>query len=158
LKDIVLTKEGYQKLKREIEDLSTRRRREIADRIKVAREFGDIAENAESDAAKNEQAMVEARIAKLEERLASARVIEKRDISKDVVSVGSTVRLRDVDAKQTVEYRIVGSAEANPAELKLSNESPVGKAILGHKKGETVEVVTPRGAKLKYKILEIKAA
>jgi transcription elongation factor GreA len=157
LKDIILTKEGYQKLKREIEDLSTRRRREIADRIKVAREFGDIAENAEYDAAKNEQAMVEARIAKLEERLASARVIEKREISKDVVSVGSTVRLRDVDAKQTVEYRIVGSAEANPAELKLSNESPVGKAIIGHKKGETVEVATPRGS-LKYKILEIKAA
>ena len=157
MKDIILTKEGYQKLKREIEDLSTRRRREIADRIKVAREFGDIAENAEYDAAKNEQAMVEARIAKLEERLASARVIEKREISKDVVSVGSTVRLRDVDAKQTVEYRIVGSAEANPAELKLSNESPVGKAIIGHKKGETVEVATPRGS-LKYKILEIKAA
>ena len=157
MKDIVLTKEGYRKLKREIEDLSTRRRREIADRIKVAREFGDIAENAEYDAAKNEQAMVEARIAKLEERLASARVIEKRDISKDVVSVGSTVRLRDVDAKQTVEYRIVGSAEANPAELKLSNESPVGRAIIGHKKGETIEVTTPRGS-LKYKILEIKAA
>ena len=157
MKDIVLTKEGYQKLKREIEDLSTRRRREIADRIKVAREFGDIAENAEYDAAKNEQAMVEARIAKLEERFASARVIEKRDISKDVVSVGSTVRLRDVDAKQTVEYRIVGSAEANPAELKLSNESPVGRAIIGHKKGETIEVTTPRGS-LKYKILEIKAA
>ena len=101
--------------------------------------------------------MLEARIAKLEERLAAARVIEKREISKDVVSVGSTVRLRDVDAKQTVEYRIVGSAEANPAELKLSNESPVGKAIIGHKKGETVEVTTPRGS-LKYKILEIKAA
>jgi len=157
LKEIILTKEGFQKLKKEIEDLSTRRRREVADRIKVAREFGDIAENAEYDAAKNEQAMLEARIAKLEERLASARVIEKREISKDVVSVGSTVRLRDVDAKQTVEYRIVGSAEANPAELKLSNESPVGKAILGHKKGETVEVATPRGS-LKYKILEIKAA
>ena len=157
MKDIILTREGYTKLKREIEDLSTRRRREVAERIKVAREFGDIAENAEYDAAKNEQAMLEARIAKLEERLASARVIEKREISKDVVSVGSKVRLRDVDAKQTVEYRIVGSAEANPAELKLSNESPVGKAIIGHKKGETVEVTTPRGS-LKYKILEIKAA
>jgi len=157
LKDIVLTKEGYQALKREIEDLSIRRRREIAERIKLAREFGDIAENAEYDTAKNEQAMLEARIAKLEERLASARVIEKREISKDVVSVGSKVRLRDVDAKQTVEYRIVGSAEANPAQLKLSNESPVGKAILGRKKGETVEVTTPRGS-LKYKILEIKAA
>jgi transcription elongation factor GreA len=157
LKEIILTKEGYQTLKKEIEDLSTRRRREVAERIKIAREFGDIAENAEYDAAKNEQAMLEARIAKLEERLAAARVIEKRDISKDVVSVGSTVRLRDVDAKQTVEYRIVGSAEANPAELKLSNESPVGKAIIGHKKGETVEVTTPRGS-MKYKILEIKAA
>ncbi len=157
MKDVVLTREGYQALKREIDDLSTRRRREIAERIKLAREFGDIAENAEYDAAKNEQAMLEARIAKLEERLASARVIEKREISKDVVSVGSKVRLRDVDAKQTVEYRIVGSAEANPAELKLSNESPVGKAILGRKKGETVEVATPRGS-LKYKILEIKAA
>ena len=84
-------------------------------------------------------------------------MIEKRDIAKDVVSIGSTVRLRDVDAKQTVEYHIVGSAEANPAEYKLSNESPVGQAILGHKKGETVEVKTPRGS-LKYKILEIKAA
>jgi transcription elongation factor GreA len=158
LKDIILTKEGYQKLKSEIEHLSVARRREVAERIKLAREFGDIAENAEYDAAKNEQAMLEARIAKLQERLASARVIEKREISTDVVSLGSKVRLRDVDAKQTVEYRIVGSAEANPAELKLSNESPVGKAIMGHKKGETVEVITPRGSKLKYKILEIKAA
>jgi transcription elongation factor GreA len=157
LKDVILTKEGYQKLKDEIEFLSTDRRREVADRIKTAREFGDIAENAEYDDAKNEQAMLEARIAKLEERLAAARVIEKRDIAKDVVSVGSTVRLRDVGAKQTVEYHIVGSAEANPAEYKLSNESPVGQAILGHKKGETVEVKTPRGS-LKYKILEIKAA
>jgi len=157
LKDVILTKEGYQKLKDEIEYLSTDRRREVADRIKTAREFGDIAENAEYDDAKNEQAMLEARIAKLEERLAAARVIEKRDIAKDVVSIGSKVRLRDVDAKQTVEYHIVGSAEANPAEHKLSNESPVGQAILGKKKGETVEVKTPRGS-LKYKILEIKAA
>jgi transcription elongation factor GreA len=157
LKDVILTREGYTKLRKEIEQLSTTRRREVAERIKVAREFGDIAENAEYDAAKNEQAMLEARIAKLEERLATARVIEKREISKDVVSVGSKVRLRDVDARQTVEYRIVGSAEANPAELKLSNESPVGRAILGRKKGETVEVATPRGS-LKYKILEIKAA
>jgi transcription elongation factor GreA len=157
LKEIILTKEGYNALKKEIDDLSTTGRREVAERIKIAREFGDIAENAEYDAAKNEQAMLEARIAKLEERLTIARVIEKRDILKDVVSVGSTVRLRDIDAKQTVEYRIVGSAEANPAQLKLSNESPVGKAILGHKKGETVEVTTPRGS-MKYKILEIKAA
>jgi transcription elongation factor GreA len=158
LKDVLLTKEGYKKLQEEIEYLSNDRRRQVAERIKVAREFGDISENAEYDDAKNEQAMLEARIAKLAEQLAAARVIEKKEIAKDVVSVGAHVRLRDVEAKETVEYHIVGSAEANPAEQKLSNESPVGKAIIGKKKGETVEVVTPRGAKLKYKILEIKAA
>jgi transcription elongation factor GreA len=158
LKDVLLTKEGFKKLNDEIEYLSNERRRQVAERIKVAREFGDISENAEYDDAKNEQAMLEARISKLSEQLAAARVIEKREIAKDVVSVGAKVRLRDVEAKQTFEYHIVGSAEANPAELKLSNESPVGKAIIGKKKGETVEVVTPRGAKLKYKILEIKAA
>jgi transcription elongation factor GreA len=157
LKDVILTKEGYKRLKEEIEYLSTQKRREVAERIKTAREFGDIAENAEYDDAKNEQAMLEARIAKLEERMSAARVIEKKDIAKDMVSIGSKVRLRDVGAKQTVEYHIVGSAEANPAEYKLSNESPVGKAIIGHKKGETIEVATPRGS-LKYKILEIKAA
>ena len=157
MKDVLLTKEGYENLKNEIAYLSTEKRREVAERIKIAREFGDITENAEYDDAKNEQAMLEARIAKLEERLAAARVIEKKEIAKDVVSVGAKVRLRDVDAKQTVEYHIVGSAEANPAQFKLSNESPVGRAIIGHKKGETVEVTTPRGS-MKYKILEIKAA
>ena len=129
----------------------------MADRIRVAREFGDIAENAEYDDAKNEQALLEHRIAQLEERLRNARVITKKEISKDVVSIGSRVKLRDVDAKETIEYRIVGSAEANPMENKLSNESPVGKAIIGKKKGETVEVSAPRGS-LKFKILDIKAA
>ena len=157
MKDVILTKEGYEKLKKEIEYLSTEKRREVADRIRVAREFGDIAENSEYDDAKNEQALVEHRIALLEERLLSARVIEKKDIAKDVVSVGSTVKLRDMGANKTFEYRIVGSAEANPAEQKLSNESPVGKAIMGKKKGETVEVSAPRGS-MKFKILEIKAA
>jgi transcription elongation factor GreA len=158
VKEVILTPEGYKKLKAEIEHLSTDKRREVAERIRVARQFGDIAENAEYDDAKNDQMLLEHRIARLEEQLRNARVIEKKEISSDVVSVGSTVRLRDVDAKQTVEYFIVGSAEANPSENKLSNESPVGKAIMGHKKGETVEVTTPRGARLKYKILEIKAA
>ena len=157
MKDVILTPEGYENLKEEIEYLSNEKRREVADRIRVAREFGDIAENAEYDDAKNEQALLEHRIATLEERLRNARVIEKKDVAKDVVSVGSKVRLRDLDAKQTFEYRIVGSAEANPAENKLSNESPVGKAIIGHKKGDVVEVSAPRGA-LKFKILEIKAA
>ena len=157
MKEVILTQDGYKKLQAEIEHLRTEKRREVAERIRVAREFGDIAENAEYDDAKNEQMLLEHRIATLEERLRHAQVIDKKSIAKDVVSVGSKVKLRDVDAKQTVEYHIVGSAEANPAENKLSNESPVGKAIIGHKKGETVEVTAPRGA-MKYKILEIKAA
>ncbi len=157
MKEVILTPEGYKKLQQEIEYLSNDKRREVAERIRIAREFGDIAENAEYDDAKNEQALLEHRIATLEERLRDAKVISKKDVAKDVVSVGSKVKLRDVSAKQTVEYHIVGSAEANPAENKLSNESPVGKAIIGHKKGETVEVVAPRGS-MKYKILEIKAA
>ena len=157
MKEVILTSEGYEKLKQEIERLSTVRRREVADRIRVAREFGDISENAEYDDAKNEQAMLEHKIAQLEERLLNARVIATSDVDLSVVSVGAKVRLRDVDRKETVEYTIVGSAEANPAELKLSNESPVGKAIIGKKKGETVEVSAPRGS-MKYKILDIKAA
>ena len=157
MKEVILTPNGHAKLKEEIEHLSTVKRREVAERIKQAREFGDIAENSEYDDAKNEQAMLEHRIAMLEERLKAARVIEKRDVKTDVVSVGTVVRLRDVDAKETIEYTIVGSAEANPAEQKLSNESPVGRAIIGRKKGETVEVVAPRGS-LKYKIMDIKAA
>jgi transcription elongation factor GreA len=157
VKEVILTPEGYERLKNEIEELSTVKRREVAERIRIAREFGDIQENAEYDDAKNEQMLLEHRIATLEERLRDARVIDKKDIAKDVVSIGSMVRLRDVDAKKTVEYYIVGSAEANPAENKLSNESPVGKAIIGKKKGETVEVTAPRG-RLKFKILEIKAA
>ena len=157
MKDVILTLEGYEKLKGEIEQLSTVKRREVADRIRIAREFGDIMENAEYDDAKNEQAMLEHRIATLEERLREARVIDTSEVSADAVSVGTRVRLRDLEAGQTVEYQIVGSAEANPAEKKLSNESPVGRAIMGHKKGETVEVAAPRGT-LKFKIMEIKAA
>src|SRR5215212_5679764 len=118
LKDVILTPEGYEKLKQEIEFLSNDKRREVAERILSAREFGDIAENAEYDDAKNEQALLEHRIATLEERLRNARVIEKKEISKDVVSVGSKVKHRDVDAKETIEYHIVGSAEADPAAKK----------------------------------------
>jgi transcription elongation factor GreA len=157
LKEVILTAEGYEKLKQEIDHLRGEKRREVAERIRVAREFGDIAENAEYDDAKNEQAMLEHRIMQLEERLLSARVITKKEISKDAVSIGSKVRLRDVAANKTFEYHIVGSAEANPAENKLSNESPVGKAIMGKKKGEIVEVAAPRGS-LKFKIMEIKTA
>jgi transcription elongation factor GreA len=155
--EVILTKEGYAKLKKEIEHLSNDKRREVADRIRQAREFGDISENAEYDDAKNEQAMLEHRIAMLEDRLRAAHVLEKKDIAKDVVSVGALVRLKDIDANKTVEYKIVGSPEANPSEHKLSNESPVGKAIIGRKKGDVVEVAAPRGA-LKFKIIAIKAA
>ena len=117
MKEVILTPEGFEKLKQEIELLSTDKRREVADRIRVAREFGDISENAEYDDAKNEQAMLEHKIAQLEERLLNARVIDSGDVDLSVVSVGAKVRLRDVDANRTDEYFIVGSAEANPAEL-----------------------------------------
>ena len=157
MKEIILTPDGYKKLQEEIELLSTVRRRDVAERIRVAREFGDIAENAEYDAAKNDQAHLEARIAVLEERLKNSRVVTKKEIRSGEVSVGTTVRLKDMGSNKTVEYHIVGSAEADPAEMKLSNESPVGKAIMGRKKGEIVEVSAPRGA-LKFKIMEIKAA
>lgn len=157
MKEVILTREGYEKLTAEIEYLQTEKRREIAERIRIAREFGDIAENAEYDDAKNEQAMLEHRITTLEERLVEARVVAEDEISTDVVSIGSTVRLKDIEGKSTVEYHIVGSAEANPEERKLSNESPVGRAIMGRKKGETIEVNVPRGT-MKFKILEIKLA
>jgi transcription elongation factor GreA len=161
VKETVLTPDGYKKLQEEIEVLSTERRREVAERIRIAREFGDIAENAEYDSAKNDQAHLEARIAMLEERLKNARVVTKKEINaaskSGEVSVGTKVKLKDMSSNKSFEYHIVGSAEANPAEMKLSNESPVGKAIMGHKKGDVVEVAAPRGA-MKYKIMEIKAA
>jgi transcription elongation factor GreA len=161
VREVILTPDGYKKLQAEIEELSTVRRREVADRIRIAREFGDIAENAEYDSAKNDQAHLEARIATLEERLKNARVVTKKEITaaqkSGEVSVGTKVKLKDMGSNKMVEYHLVGSAEANPAELKLSNESPVGKAIMGHKKGDVVEAPTPRGAR-KFKIMEIKAA
>ncbi len=157
MKDVLLTPDGLKRLTEELEYLKTDKRREVAERIKHAREFGDISENSEYDDAKNEQAMVEQKIAQLEERLARAQLIKPEDVPKGVVAIGMSVRLRDLDANETVEYFIVGSAEANPAERKLSNESPVGRAIIGRKKGETVEVATPRGS-MKYKIMDVKAA
>jgi transcription elongation factor GreA len=157
VKDVLLTPEGYERLKEEIGYLTVTKRREVAERIKHAREFGDISENSEYDDAKNEQMMLEQRIAVLEERLANARMIDASEVDAGVVGLGSRVKLRDLDANETVEYTMVGSAEANPAEHRLSNESPVGKAIMGRKKGETVEVAAPRGS-IKYKILDVKAA
>ena len=130
-KDVILTPEGLEKLKDELELLSTAKRREVAERIKEAREFGDITENSEYDDAKNEQAMVESRIAQLQEKLRMATVIETKDLSTDVVQVGSVVHVKDEKTGKSVKYTIVGSAEAKPEENKLSNESPVGRALLG---------------------------
>jgi transcription elongation factor GreA len=154
-KDVILTPEGLEKLQDELEVLQTDRRREVAERIKEAREFGDIAENSEYDDAKNEQMMLEARIAQLEERLRSAQVIDAKDISTDCVQVGSIVHVKDEKTGKSVKYTIVGSAEANPAENRLSNESPVGQALIGHKRGEIVSVQVPRGPARKLKITKI---
>jgi transcription elongation factor GreA len=152
-KDVILTAEGLEKLKEELEHLSTDKRREVAERIKEAREFGDIAENSEYDDAKNEQAMLEAKIASLEEKLRSAQVIDASDLGTDVVRVGSIVHVKDESGSST-KYTLVGSAEANPAERKLSNESPVGKALLGRKRGEEIKVPTPKGTR-KLKVTKI---
>lgn len=152
-KDVILTPDGLSKLKSELEYLSTEKRREVAARIKEAREFGDISENAEYDDAKNEQAMLESKIAQLEEKLRGATVIDSRDIATDVVGIGSSVEVDDSGKRAT--YTIVGSSEANPAERKLSNESPVGKALVGAKVGDTVSVHLPNGRQRELKIKKI---
>jgi transcription elongation factor GreA len=157
-REVVLTPEGFERLKSEIEHLRTEKRREVAERIKEAREFGDIAENAEYDHAKNEQAMLEADIARREEKLRSATILDETMLEKDVVSIGSKVRVKDQKSGKSVLYQIVGSVEADPSENKVSNESPVGQALLGHKRGETVTVATPRGPNRKLKITKIEAA
>jgi transcription elongation factor GreA len=151
----ILTKQGLKELKEKIEHLSTERRREVAERIKEAREFGDISENSEYDDAKNEQAMLERQISELEDKLRSAQLLDEKAVSTDIVSVGSTVHVKDQKTEKSVKYRIVGSAEANPAELKLSNQSPVGKALLGKKRGDLVSVPVPRGPARKLKITKI---
>jgi transcription elongation factor GreA len=156
-KEIVLTPQGLEDLKQKIDHLSTERRREVAQRIKEAREFGDISENSEYDDAKNEQAMLEKQIADLEDKLRSASVIDQRNVSSDVVSVGTTVHVKDQKTDKSVKYTIVGAPEANPSEMKLSNESPVGKALLGHKRGDIVSVPVPRGPQRKLKITKIDA-
>ena len=157
-KDVILTPEGLENLKKEIEYLSTEKRREVAERIKEAREFGDISENSEYDDAKNEQAMLEKQIAELEDKLRSATVIDEKEVTTDVVSVGATVHVKDQKTEKSVKYKIVGSAEANPSDNKLSNESPVGKALLGHKRNDIVSVPVPRGPARKLKITKIEAA
>jgi len=144
-KDVLLTPEGLDKLKAEIAYLSNDKRREVAERIKEAREFGDISENSEYDDAKNEQAMLEARIATLEDKLRSASVINPSELSPDLVRVGSVVHVKDGGSGKALTYTIVGSTEADPSANKLSNESPVGKALVGRKKGDTAKVTLPNG-------------
>ena len=154
-RETVLTPEGLEELKIRIVYLRGERRREVAERIKEAREFGDISENSEYDDAKNEQAMLEKQISDLEEKLANARVIDEKDVDTDVVSIGATVHMKDQKTDKSTKFKIVGSAEANPSEQRLSNESPVGRALLGHKRGETVTVPVPRGPARKLKITKI---
>jgi len=154
-RDVVLTMNGLKKIEEELELLKTVRRKEVAERIKQAIAFGDISENSEYDEAKNEQAQLEERILKLESMLKKARVIDEDDISIDVVSVGATVVVKDIEFDEEVEYTIVGSAEADPYELKISNESPVGRGLIGKRVGDVVEVQIPDGV-TKYEVLQIK--
>ncbi len=153
-KEIILTTDGMQKLKDEHEYLKTIKRKEVSEKIKQALSFGDLSENAEYDEAKNEQAEVESRINQIEEMMKYARVLNDNEIVNDEVGLGSKVRLWDVEFEEEVEYSIVGTAEADPDNNKLSLESPVGNALLHHKTGDTVEAVTPGGV-VEFKILGI---
>ena len=153
-RDVLLTQEGFEKLNEELQFLQEVKRLEVAERIRVAREFGDISENSEFDDAKNEQAMIEKEIAKLEERLRAARIIDPTEASADAVAVGLRVKVKDITRKKDMEYQLVGSAEADPTNGRLSNESPVGRALMGRKKGETFEVMVPAGT-LTLKVVSI---
>ena len=153
IKEVVLTYEGLKKLEEELEYLK-RKRLEVAERIKQALSFGDISENSEYDEAKNEQAQVETRILHIETMLKHAKVIDEDEVNTEVVSLGSKVKLLDMEFNEEVEYSIVGSTEANPSKSKISNESPVGSALMGQKKGSVVEVAVPDGL-IKFKVLKI---
>ncbi|OEG00322.1 transcription elongation factor GreA [Vulcanibacillus modesticaldus] len=154
-KEVILTPSGLKKLEEELEYLKSVKRHEVAERIKTAIGYGDISENSEYDDAKNEQAFIEGRIITLEKMLRNARVINEDEVETDVVSVGSTVKLKDLEYNEIVEYTIVGSAESDPMANKISNESPVGKALLGKQKGAIVDVNVPAGI-IQYEILDIK--
>lgn len=153
-KEYLITAEGLQKIENELEELKTVKRKEVSQRIKEALSFGDISENAEYDEAKNEQAQLEERIAKLERILRNAKLIDENEVSSDIVSAGSKVIVKDIEYNEEIEYTIVGSAEADPYEAKISNESPVGKALLGKRRGEVVEVQVPDGV-IEYEVIDI---
>ena len=152
--EILLTQEGYDKIVAEHEELVSVRRREISERLKEAISYGDISENAEYDAAKNEQAELEERILKLENMIRKATIINEDEMSSDRVRVGLTVKVLDVEENEEIEFTIVGSTEADPFEGRISNESEVGKNLLGKQKGDTVQIVVPDGL-LTYKVLDI---
>ncbi|MFD2702573.1 transcription elongation factor GreA [Paenibacillus shunpengii] len=154
-KEVILTQEGLKKLEDELENLKSVKRREVAERIKVAIGYGDISENSEYEDAKNEQAFIEGRVITLEKMLRNARIINSDEIDTDTVGIGATVSVEDLEYGDVVEYTIVGTAESNPLQNKISNESPVGKAILGKKKGTVVDVNVPAGV-IQYKIVDIK--
>ncbi len=154
-REIILTVEGYNKLQDELKELKGPKKMEVAERIKVAREFGDISENSEYDDAKNEQALLEARIQEIENMLRVAKVVDDDDVSTRTASVGTLVTVHDYEFDEEISYGIVGATEVNIAENKISNESPVGKALIGKKKGDDVEVETPGGV-VKYKVVSIK--
>ena len=154
-KEVILTQEGYDKLEKELEYLKTEKRVEIAERIKVALGFGDLSENSEYDEAKNAQSENEIKIAELENKLRHAKIIDEKDIDTKTVQIGNTVKLHDMEFDEDVEYTIVGSTEVNLAENRISNESPIGRALIGAKKGATVDVEAPAGI-IQYKILSIK--
>ena len=153
-KETKLTKEGLERLEQELEFLRTKRRKEVAEKIKVALSFGDLSENSEYDEAKNEQAKVEARILQLENMLKNVRILDLNELTNEIVQIGSKVEIEDLELKEVSEFRIVGTMEIDPDEGKISDESPVGKAILGHRIGDIVEIKIPAGY-VKYKILKI---
>ena len=154
-KEVILTQEGYNKLEEELNYLKTEERTAIAERIKVALGFGDLSENAEYDEAKTAQSENEMRIAELEAKLRNAKVINESKIDTKTVQIGNKVKVHDIEFDEDIDYVIVGSTEVNLAENKISNESPLGKALLGAKKGDIVEVNAPAGI-MKYEILAIK--
>lgn len=153
-KQVLVTDEGLKKLEAELEDLKSVKRKEIADKIKVALSFGDLSENSEYDEAKNEQAIVEARISTLEQMLKNVKILDADELSTDIIHVGSKVRVNDMEFEEELEYQIVGSTEADPLEGKISDESPVGQSLVGHRVGDIVDVETPAGI-VKFEILEI---
>ncbi|MGI6623591.1 MAG: transcription elongation factor GreA [Clostridiaceae bacterium] len=153
-KEVLLTNEGLKKLEEELEFLRGERRKEIAERIKQALAFGDISENSEYDEAKNEQAQNEGRIMQLETMLKNATIIDEDEIDTQVVNLGTKVKIRDIKSKEEYDYQIVGSTEADPASNRISNESPVGSALLGHQVGDIVDIEVP-GGKIRFKIVNI---